>query len=99
MNEDFEPTPRDANGSWPNCPQFEGDCLLHLIGQALGPEIMESLVTFILTPLPGSRLSLQRNQNEFTSQITGPVAHSSGTSVGLSEYRALQRKLSPSNRP
>ena len=60
-------------------PFVEAQCLLEQLGRALGPEIMGSLFAFILSPIPGSRLSLQRNQNEFTSQITGPVVRSGGT--------------------
>ena len=78
---------------WPECPMIEGRCLLEQLGQALGPEILESLFRFILAPQPGSRLSLQRNQNEFTSQFTGPVSRGGGSLVGLPEFQALWRKL------
>lgn len=85
------------NFPWPECPMIEGRCLLEQLGRALGPEILESLITFILEPRPGSRLSLQRNQNEFTSQFTGPVARSTSSLVELSDVQALLLKLSQSN--
>ena len=83
--------------TWPNCCSLERQCLLVELGQALGEDIFESLVKFILAPQPGSRLSLQRNQNEFTSQFTGPISRSSKTSISLSDYQALRRKLSSSD--
>ena len=97
MNEKFERDTQVESPSWPDCPLLERQCLLEQLGQALGEEIMESLVAFILTPQPGSRLTLQRNQNEFTSQFTGPISRSSGTSISLSDHQALRRKLSSSN--
>ena len=93
MNEKFERDTRVESSSWPDCPSLERQCLLEQLGQALGEEIMESLVAFILAPQPGSRLTLQRNQNEFTSQLTGPVRRSNGSTIGLSDYQALRRKL------
>ena len=80
----------------PECSLLEGRRLLEQLAQALGPEILESLVTFILEPRPGSRLSLQRNQNDFTSQLTGPVVRSSSSPVELSDFRDLMRKIAPS---
>ena len=43
---------------WPVSSPHERSLLLEQLGQALGPEIFESLVTFILAPQTGSRLSL-----------------------------------------
>ncbi|MCH7714224.1 MAG: hypothetical protein IIC99_11440 [Chloroflexi bacterium] len=73
--------------------------MLDEIGQKLGPEIMESLVAFILALQTGSRLSLQRNQNEFTSQLTGPVRRSSSSLVELSDFQSLLHKFAPKKSP
>lgn len=72
-------------------------CLLQKLAQAIGPEIFESLVKFILAPQAGSRLSLQRNQNEFTCQLTGPVARSSSSLVDRSDFQDLFRKFTLAN--
>lgn len=97
MNANQVGDPSEDNPPWPFCPALGGRCLLEEIGRALGKEILESLFTFILAPQPGSRLSLQRNQNEFTSQFTGPVARTAGTTPGLSDYQALRQNLSATN--
>ena len=96
MNRVHHTVPKITDSPWPECPMIDGRCFVEALGRALGPEIFESLVTFILEPQPGSRLSLQRNQNEFTSQFTGPVARSTSSLVELSDIQALLRKLSQS---
>ena len=96
MNQSRAENPQITGAPWPECPAQEGVCLLERLGQALGPEIFASLVTFILVPQSGSRLSLQRNQNEFTSQLTGPVCRSSGSPVELTDFQDLMRKLARS---
>ncbi len=83
----------NSSPPWPYCPMIGGRCLIEELGEALGSEILETLVTFILAPQPGARLSLQRNQNEFTSQLTGPVTRTADTASGLSDYQALRRQL------
>lgn len=75
------------------CPGFGGRCLVDEIAQVLGSEILETLIKFILDPQPGARISLQRNQNEFTSQLTSPVTRSNKSTVGLSEIQTLGRNL------
>ena len=96
MSQGRAENPQITEAPWAKCPAQEGVCLLERLGQALGTEIFESLVTFVLAPQSGSRLSLQRNQNEFTSQLTGPVCRSSGSRVELSDFQDLLRKLAPS---
>ena len=93
MSHIHERDPETISLEWPQCPFLEGRCLLDQLGQALGPEILESLLAFTFEPQPGSRFSLQRNRNEFTAQITGPVARSTGPQVRLSDYQSIRRNL------
>ena len=96
MSQINEQDPRTIELKWPECPFLESRCLLDELGQALGPENMEALMTFILVVQPGSRLSLQRNQNEITSQLTGPVLRGSSDQVALSDFQDLLPKLTQS---
>ena len=93
MSQNNETDPHTIRVQWPKCPFIGGQCLLDELGQALGPEILESLLAFTFEPQPGSRFSLQRNRNEFTAQITGPVARSTGPQVRLSDYQSIRRNL------
>ena len=93
MDEINASEPQIKSGEWPNCSFIRGACVLDQLEQALGPEIMASLLAFILEPQAGARLSLQRNQKEFTSQITGPVVRGAGAVVGLGEFQTQQRKF------
>ena len=83
---DHELEPQVNRPTWPDCPLLERRCLLEQLGRVLGPEVIESLVAFALAPQAGSRLSLERNQNEFTAQLTGPVRRSSSSLVALSDF-------------
>ena len=76
MSHIHERDPETIGLEWPQCPFLEGRCLLDQLGQALGLEVFESLVMFILAPQPGTMLNLQRIDNEFISQFTEPMARS-----------------------
>ena len=94
MSDIPERDPQSIGSEWPQCPFLEGRCLLDQLGQALGRELCESLVMFILAPKPGSELSLQRNEKDFISQLTEPMARSTGSQASLSDYQSLRGRLS-----
>jgi hypothetical protein len=90
--------PRIMGGRWSDCTFLDGRCLVDQIGEALGPQIMECLMRFILAPQAGARLSLQRNQSEFTSQVTGPVTRSAVSVASLSDSQPHQSKSAGNGR-
>ena len=69
------------------------NCLAYDSSQRLGLEIYEALMTFIWRAEAGSRLTLQKNKDEFTLQITGAVYRSGGTLVNVNDLRQLRHKL------
>ena len=58
------------------CSLSGGHCIVAQLEKVLGANILESIVDFSLNGFPGSRLSLQRNRDEFTLQVTGPIQRS-----------------------
>ena len=82
---------------WPDCPTLGGQCLLYQIAQVMGKNIFDTMVTFVLRAETGSRLSLQRNRDEFTVQITGAVQRTATDTVDLTFLQGLQQKLEQVN--
>ncbi len=82
---------------WPNCPALRGNCPVYDSTRRLGLEIYEALMTFIWRAEAGSRLTLQKNKDEFTLQITGAVYRSGGTTVNVNDLRQLRLKLDSSS--
>ena len=83
------PEGRPKEPEWPECAQLGSVCLLIPMAESLGDNIRDSLITFILNAEEGSRLSLQRNREGFTLQITGPVVRTSKGSGDLSRLKEL----------
>ena len=81
---------------WPYCSHIDGTCLAHEIGRSLGAGVESSLLTFVLTAEEGARLTLQRNREAFTVQITGAVQKGTGEEIGLPEVRLLRKRLDAS---
>ncbi len=77
---------------WPYCAAIAGDCLAYETGQQLGRGVYEMLAHFILGAEPGSRLTLQRNQDGFSVQITGSVYRAGRGTVELADLRAMSKK-------
>ena len=82
-----------GEGRWPHRPDIDDICPFYKMAQLLGANIHDLLLTFIGTAEEGSRLTLQRNQNGFTDQITGAVQRSNEDSLNLAAVLAIGRKL------
>ena len=78
---------------WPNCPTIGGVCLTHDLAEALGGNILESLMTFVMEAEQGARLILQSNRDGFSLQFTGPVQRNTNGKPGLEELRILRGKI------
>lgn len=82
---------------WPDCPTLGGHCLLFQMAQVMGMNVFDTLVAFVLRAEAGSRLSLHRNRDEFTVQITGAVQRTATDTVDLTFLQGLQQKLEQVN--
>ncbi len=59
---------------WPACAYIGGlECVAHAYGRHLGPEISAKVAEFVGKAEPGARLTLQKNKDGFTLQITSEV--------------------------
>ncbi len=71
------PAPEPLGGThdirWPHCPYANRTCLLYDMAGTMGRNIHETLITFILAAEEGARLTLQRNRDGFTVQVTRAV--------------------------
>jgi len=78
---------------WPYCANIKGTCLAYDMGLHLGASIESTLFSFILNAEEGARLTLQRNHEGFTAQVTGAVLRAKGETFGLEEAQALRTRL------
>jgi len=78
---------------WPYCANIKGICLAYDMGLHLGASIESTLFSFILNAEQGARLTLQRNHEGFTAQVTGAVLRAEGETFGLEEAQALRTRL------
>jgi len=78
---------------WPYCPVLRGDCIVFDSPRLLGLDIYEALITFVLSAEAGSRLTLQKNKNGFTLQVTGAVYRSNERPSSASDLKLLRLKL------
>ena len=84
--------PKDDPRAWPYCEVLDGDCLVAETGRFLGGDVLVRLLEFAWTAEVGSRLTLQRNPDGYSVQVTGAV-HRAGSVPGLEDLRALRVDL------
>lgn len=83
--------------SWPNCESIEGKCPLFEISQLTGLSILDALLTFLWSAEPGARLTLQKNRDEFTLQVTGAVKRSQGDVISLEHLQKFREMMQSGN--
>ena len=89
----------DTKGlEWPHCPYANSVCLLYELAQTMGCNIHDTLLTFILTAEEGARLTLQRNREGFTVQVTRAVQKTTVNPVSPPGLWALHPRLEASGR-
>ena len=81
---------------WPYCDQIEGVCPLYEMSQKTGASILDALMSFIWSAEPGSRVTLQKNRDELTLQVTGAVQRSGGEALDLEQLRTIGKGLGSS---
>lgn len=88
-----------AEVRWPHCASLGGLCPTYEMSQALGANIQDLLMTFIHSGEAGARLTLQKNRDGFTAQITGAVQKAAEEPLDLPRLQALRQRLTPAGRP
>lgn len=78
---------------WPYCDDLKGVCFTYRMAQFMGADLLDDMMVFIWNAQEGSRLTLHKNRNEFTLQITGPVKRAAKQPLELSSARKLQAAL------
>ena len=78
---------------WPHCIQIDDVCPVYELCKLLGITVFDSLVEFSACAQAGSRLTLQRNQSEFTSQITGSVQKAGGNVIDVDGLKQFNKKI------
>lgn len=87
--------PRSLGKPYPSiCLDPETNCLVLSCVKAMGQDIFCGLLTFIQTGDDGSRLTLQKNRQGFTLQVTGAVqvGHASDR-IDPTDLHVLQKRL------
>ena len=84
-----------GEASWPHCASLGGLCPTYEMSQALGANIQDLLMTFIHAGEAGARLTLQKNRDGFTAQITGAVQKATEEPLDLPRLQALRQRLTP----
>jgi len=79
---------------WPHCPALDDTCLIYDVGELLGKNVRDALLSFILNAEDGARLTLQRSREGFTAQVTEAVQRSTGApALELSEARTWSERV------
>lgn len=87
-----------TSSEWPYCPALDATCLVVDCVGAMGQGIVETMLTFIKGAEDGSRLTLQKNRDGFTAQVTKAVQKGHiGAQVDIGGLRALRAKLNQLN--
>jgi len=83
-----------SGSAWPRCEHLEVECPVHALGRQLGVETLARLVSFVATTGRGGRLTLQRNNEGFTVQVTDAVEHARELRLTVDDARRLGGVLS-----
>ena len=78
---------------WPHCESLGGICPLYDMSALMGVSVFDAFMTFLWSAEPGARLTLQRNRDEFTLQITGAVQRSGGEVISLEQLKSIRARL------
>ena len=78
---------------WPHCESLGGICPLYDMSALMGTTVFDAFMTFLWSAEPGARLTLQRNRDEFTLQVTGAVQRSGGEEISLEQLKSIRTRL------
>ena len=92
-----ENTPKETQrgeGEWSDCDSPLDPCPVIDLAAALGPRLYESFLSFILFGHRGARLTIQRNRDGFSVQVTNAASGREGSPMQMEDFKALKKKLS-----
>ena len=75
--------------SWPHCLVLGDTCLAYRAGTSLGSDALLRLFEFIANAREGSRLTLQRDRNDFILQVTEETRIRGGESIHIDHLRMV----------
>ena len=78
---------------WPHCESLAGICPLYDLSALLGVSVFDAFMTFLWSAEPGARLTLQKNRDEFTLQVTGAVQRSGSEVISLEQLKSIRARL------
>ena len=78
---------------WPHCEDLGSICPLYDMSALIGTSAFDALMAFLWSADPGARLTLQRNRDEFTLQVTGAVQRSGGDVLSLEQLQIIRTRL------
>ncbi len=79
----------DTTDEWPRCTQLGGWCLVYEVNRSLGATVFVELIEFLTSAESGSMLTLKRNDNGTSLQVTGPVRPPSDEVLTVAEVQQL----------
>ncbi len=92
-----DPLGRAQELRWPHCPYADRTCLLYDMAHSMGRNVHDTLVSFILAAEEGARLTLQRNRDGFTVQVTRAVQKTAKDPMNAPGLWALRPNLETSD--
>lgn len=78
---------------WPHCESLGGICPLYDLSALLGVSVFDAFMTFLWSAEAGARLTLQKNRDEFTLQVTGAVQRSGSEVISLDQLQSIRARL------
>ncbi len=81
---------------WPYCDIVGGNCLGYDMSQRTGRITFDELLAFIWTAEEGARLTLQKNRDGFSLQVTGAVHRPPVEDTDLAFLRDVRKTLDES---
>ncbi len=84
---------------WPHCESLEDICPLYDMSALMGVSVFEALMTFLWTAEPGARLTLEKNLDDFTLQITGAVQRGGEEAITLQQVQNIRARIDATEAP
>jgi hypothetical protein len=82
---------------WPHCDNVGGICLGYDLSRRAGRLTFQELLSFIWTAEEGARLTLQKNRDGFSLQVTGGIHRPPIDEMDLAFLRDVRKTLDESD--
>jgi hypothetical protein len=93
-----QPATEDSkSATWPACGPIGGTCFIYDMGELAGGDVLNVLLRYVCSAEDGSRLTLQKNRDGFSAQVTGAVHRPDKGGVDLQSLIVARRDIDSSN--